>query len=534
MIKHISAKHLVSFLLIIFVAGFSRCTGVQPDKYANFIDSSSVVYGPYKVVKLPITKGVRILNPIQISSGPNGNMYAANQSGEVYILKDSDGDGVEDEAALFCNVQDAGLKSPAGFAYRGDTIYIGTSQEIRAYLDKDKDGRADTSWTFFNDIPHSQHPYEWTSGMNFGNDGWLYFALTTDSWNAGASPDPKGYRGAILKVSPDGKTAERLAIGIRSVYGTGFHQTGDLFFVDNEGGGNPKEELNLLVKGKFYGHNPKKYPDRDSTTDAVHVLSTEAAPSGIEFNTLDNDFGGTGGDLFVAYYGLAERWKRGGVGRVKIEKRPDGSYSFQEFPVADIPKLSDLGFGKDGSLYVSYHGLSDYWYNPIEEKTGGFYKIVYDPALKDQPLRKRQTADANLSSNSIEKGKQLFAKQACFACHATDGKTEMLGPSLNGIANTMSREEIVDDIMNPSKRIKASMVAMRVTKKNGQVLLGRVVNADGDNISLMLIGNQVVQIPKTEIASAAEERKSLMYENLVKNLSKEELDHLLDYIVSLK
>jgi putative heme-binding domain-containing protein len=534
MIKHHSVNYLVIILLIIFISGFSMCTGVQPDKYAHFIDTSTVVYGPYKVVKLPVTKGVRILNPIQISAGPGGFMYAANQSGEVYILNDSDGDGVEDEAALFCNVTDAGLKSPGGFAYKDDTVFIGASQEIRAYLDKDKDGRADTSWTFFNDIPHSQHPYEWTSGMSFGSDGWLYFALTTDSWNARASPDPKGYRGAILRVSPDGKIAERLAIGIRSVYGTGFHPSGDLFFVDNEGGGNPKEELNLLGKGKFYGHNPKKYPDHDSTTAPVHVLSTEAAPSGIEFNALSNDFGGTGGDLFVAYYGLAERWKRGGVGRVKIERKADGSFGYQEFPVADIPKLSDLGFGKDGALYVSYHGLSDYWYNPTEEKTGGFYKIVYDPSLKNKPVKKRQAVDANLSSSSIERGKQLFAKQACFACHATDGKTEMLGPSLNGIANTMSREEILDDIMNPSKRIKASMVAMRVTKKNGQVLLGRVVNADGDNISLMLIGNQVVQIPKSEIAKAGEDRKSLMYENLVRNLSKDELDYLLDYIVSLK
>jgi putative heme-binding domain-containing protein len=534
MAKPFFSLNFIFGTLVIFILSFSMCTGVQPDKYSNFIDSTSLVYGPYKVVKLPINKGVRILNPIQISAGPEGFIYAANQSGEVYMLKDSDGDGVEDEAAIYCNVTEAGLKSPAGFAYKGDTIFIGTSQEIRAYLDTNKDGKADTSWTFFNDIPHSQHPYEWTSAMNFGSDGWLYFTLTTDSWNAGASPDPKGYRGALLRVSPDGKTAERMAIGLRSVYGTGFNSNGDLFFVDNEGGGNQKEELNLLVKGKFYGHNPKKYPDRDSTTGPVHILGTEAAPSGIEFNAAANDFGGTGGELFVAYYGLAERWKRGGVGVIHIERKADGSYGYEEFPLADIPKLSDLTFGKDGSLYVSSHGVSDYWYNPTEEKTGGFYKIVYDPSKKDQPSRKRQVTDVSPSPSSIEKGRQLFAKQACFACHATDGKTEMIGPSLNGIANTMSRDELLDDIMNPSKRIKASMVAMRVTKKNGQVLLGRVVNADGDNVSLMLIGNQVVQVPKSEIASAVEERKSLMYENLIKNLSKEEVDNLLDYIVSLR
>jgi putative heme-binding domain-containing protein len=523
------------FWCLIIIFALSSCNGVEADKYANFIDTSSAVYGPYKVVQLPVSKGVRILNPIQIALGPGGYLYAANQSGEVYTLRDSDGDGVEDEALLYCNVADLKLRLPGGFAHRGDTVYIGTSQEIRAYLDKNGDGKADTSWTFFNDIPQSEHPYEWTSAMNFGPDGWLYFTMTTDSWNAGASPDPKGYRGALLRISPDGKTAERLATGLRSAYGAGFNPDGDLFFIDNEGGGNSKEELNLLEKGKYYGHNPKKYVDKDSTiTGPVYALTNEAAPSGIEFNAVNNDFGGSGGDLFIAYYGLAERWKRGGVGKVRIKKKEDGSYSYEEFPVADIPKLSDLAFGKDGSLYVAHHGVSDYWYNPTQQKSGGFYKIVYDPSLKDRPVRKRVKQDENLSASSIEKGRQLFLGRACFACHATDGKTEMIGPALNGIANTMTREELLHDIMNPSERIKASMIATRVTKKNGQVLLGRMVSSDTESISLMLIGNQVVKIPKSEIGKTEEERKSLMYENLLKNLSKEEIDNLLDYIVSLR
>ena len=100
-------------------------------------------------------------------------------------------------ALLYCDVKDFGLRSPAGFAHRGDTIFIGTAQQIRAFLDEDKDGKADTSWVFFDDIPNSEHPYEWTCGLNFGKDGWLYVALSTDSWNAAPSPDPNKYRGSI-------------------------------------------------------------------------------------------------------------------------------------------------------------------------------------------------------------------------------------------------------------------------------------------------------------------------------------------------
>lgn len=310
-------------------------------------------------------------------------------------------------------------------------------------------------------------------------------------------------------------------------------QTVIFFFIDNEGGGNPSEELNLLSKGGFYGHNVKKYAGHDSIIKAAHVLETEVAPSQIVFNKTGNDFGGTGGNLFVAYYGPAERWNRGGIGRVNIEKSENGIYKFREFPVADIPKLSGIAFGRDGSLYLSSHGVADYWYNSIEKTSGGFYKIIYDPSLKDQPLKERLVKKENPSASSIENGKIIFADRACSACHATDGATELLGPNLQGIGKRLPREDILVEIQEPSKIIKSSMMALRVLKKNGQVLLGRMVSSDDKQISLMLVGNQVVQIPRNEIDKTENEMKSLMYENLLKGLSPEQVNNLMDYLVSL-
>ena len=519
------------FVMLSFVA--SMCANKPEISYGKYEDTSVAVYGPYRVLKLPITKGVKILNPIQLAKGPQGRLFAANQSGEVYTLRDSDNDGIEDEALLYCNVTEQGLRSPGGFAYRGDTVYIGTSEEIRIYIDKNKDNKADNSWTFFNDIPHSEHPYEWTCGLTFGPDGWLYFVLSTDSWNAGASPDPRGFRGSILKVSPDGKIVERLATGIRSVYGMAFNQQGDLFFTDNEGGGNLREELNHFVKGAFYGHNPAKYPGLKNPVDPAHPLELEAAPSAIIFNDFDNDFGNTQGDLFVAFYGAGERWQRGGLGRVKMQRQTNGSYTYKEFPVADIPKLSGLAFSNDGSLYLAHHGVSDYWYNSITDKTGGYYKVIYDPTLKGRAYKRKEKSFAEPTASSIESGKQLFAEHACSACHAIGATAELLGPTLNGISKRLSREEILDEINAPSKIIKPSMGGMRVIKNDGQVLLGRVINANEHEISLMVIGNSIVRIPKNQIKKTENEPKSLMYEGLLDGMNQNQINDLLDYIYSL-
>lgn len=525
---------LFSCLLLILIFFFVGCSSPKEDKpvYQKYRDTTVSVYGPYMAVKLPISNGVKISNPIQLSLGPGGVLYAANQTGEIYTLQDTDHDGFEDMADLYCNVKDYGLRSPSGFAHRGDTIYIGTAQEIRAFLDLDKDGRADTSWTVFDQIPNSEHPYEWTSGLSFGPDGWLYFALASDSWNAAPSADPHGYRGAILRITTDGKKVERVATGIRSVYGMSFNKHGDLFFADNEGGGNPTEELNLLVNGAFYGHNKAKY-NIDFIHTPVFNLETEVAPSGILFNQDDNDFGGGAGNLFVAYYGPGERWLRGGLSRVEVTSLAKGKYSFQEFPIADIPKVSDLAFGSDGNLYVASHGKADYWYNVVYENQGSFYKLIHDPDMKTATANIRARKSKTYSKDAIEAGKQLFAERACLGCHQVDGVTELLGPNLKDIGKRMSREEIMEEIMNPSERIKPSMMAVRITRKDGQVVMGRIVSADERQLSLMAVGNHIVTILREEVKLTEDVKKSLMYENLLNGMTDDEKNALLDFLMSL-
>lgn len=498
------------------------------------IEENFQVYGPYRVIPLPIDKGVKVQNPIFIGPGPGGKIYASNQTGEIYSLIDSNGDGLEDEAFLFFDVSDLGLRSPTSFIFKGDTAFVGTSQLIIGLLDKNHDGRADSSWVVFDQIPFSHHPYEWTTGLCFGLDGKLYFNLTTDSWNDGASPDPKGMRGSILKISTDGKGLEQLATGIRSVPSMAFHSSGSLFFVDNEGGGNPNEELNMLKVGAFYGHNTRKYKDAGEIAGPAFVLRTEVAPGGMVFNSSSNDFGSTPGDLFIAFYGPGERWNRGGVGRVRITPKEDGEFQFEEFPVVDIPKLSSLAFSEKGELFLAQHGVSDYWYNPTQEKSGGFYKLVYDPSVNYLSEKAEFNQKEEINTDNLLLGRQLYADLACSACHAVDRETELLGPNLKDIGAKLTRDEILDEISYPSKIIKPSMVGVKIFKKDGQVLMGRPVSIDTDTISLMLVGNYVVSIPRGDIQKTENLEKSLMYEGLLTGLKEEEINALLDYLIHLK
>jgi putative heme-binding domain-containing protein len=77
------------------------------------------------------------------------------------------------------------------------------------------------------------------------------------------------------------------------------------------------------------------------------------------------------------------------------------------------------------------------------------------------------------------------------------------------------------------------MQAVRVTKKDGQVMIGRVISSDEKEISLMIIGNSVVKIARKDIAKTENEMKSLMYEGLLNGLVEQQKEDLLNYVLSL-
>lgn len=526
-------------LIVFTLLCCSACQNLPESKPARetiekYLDKNVHVFGSYAVVKLPVSTGVKIWNPVQIVRGPDDVIYAANHTGEIYSLHDTDGDGLEDHAELFCDVKEDGLRAPAGIVFKGQDLYVGAAQEVRVYTDLDGDRKADTSRTFLGNLPHSEHPYEWTSALTFGPDGYLYLVLTTDSWNAGASPDPQGWRGALLRISPDGNRVERFATGVRSVHSMIFNTHNDLFFVDNEGGGNPTEELNIASKGHFYGHNPIKYGN-PPITEPLYDLQTEVAPAGMTFNPLNNDFDGTAGDLFIAFYGPGERWNRGAIGRLRLQRQPDGSYQIEEFPVATgIPKISDLEFGANGDLYVAHVGKTDYWYQSVDEIDGAFYRLIHVPWVEAAPIDSTQDERISAPASTLERGRQLFAERACSACHSVDGKTQLLGPDLKDIGRIYTRQELLEEITAPSERIKPSMIASRITKKNGEVLLGRVVSTDEQRVRLMIVSNRIIDISRADIQAEEPVAESLMYEGLLEGLGKEDVDALLSYLNSLR
>ncbi|WP_299554076.1 c-type cytochrome [Seonamhaeicola sp.] len=494
-------------------------------------DNTVKVYGRYAAIKLPIKTGVTLWNPTAIIAGPENVIYAANYTGEIYSLYDTDGDGLEDHAKLYCDVKNDSLRYPTSIAFKDNKMYVATTQEIRVYEDTNEDQVADNSYTFFDDFPWTLHYWDWTFGLDFDSKGNLFAILCTDQLNNIAAPDPNKLRGSILKIAPDGKSYERFATGLRFAYGLTLNDEDEVFFSDNRGNENKYEELNHAVQGNFYGNNPKKYPDQPKVTEPLVKLKYGFSPVGIVFNPKDNDFDGTAGDLFVSYWGPDGQWKEGSVSRIRMTKKENGEYEAKEYPIADkIEKLSDLDFDANGDLYLSQFGTEGRMHVPYKEPMGAIYKmVVADWIEPDDP----KEISAVITGN-VTKGKSLFKQRACATCHSINGSEEMLGPDLLGIGNLLTKDQIIESIVDPDKNIKTGFDQMRIDTKDGTSYFGRMYTSNTEEVVLVIAGNEKVSIKTSDIESRKFIDKSLMPPGLLGGLNDEEIRDLVGYMQSLK
>ncbi|MBA3480308.1 MAG: hypothetical protein H0T51_00700, partial [Pirellulales bacterium] len=158
----------------------------------------------------------------------DGTLVALGYDGDIHLLADSDGDGLEDRHSLFWK-NEGQLRAPIGMALtppgyeRGRGVLVAAKSKCVLIVDADGDDRADEEvivadgWT---ELPHGVDAL----GVAFDpRDHAVYFGLGvtnfTNAYLVEAGGPAKyrldGERGTILRVAPDFKSREVYATGIR-------------------------------------------------------------------------------------------------------------------------------------------------------------------------------------------------------------------------------------------------------------------------------------------------------------------------------
>ena len=355
----------------------------------------------FSVRELPVD----LTNINNVKYRADGKLYAVGYDGRIWLLRDANKDGVEEQADLFWDSK-GGIIAPIGMDLtppnyqHGNGLFVVSKSKVSLIVDTDGDDRGDKEIEVAGNLKQSFHQVDGLGVAYDHKTGSIYFGHGSLNFTDPLLRDKEGKAhyslteeaGAIIRVSPDFKTREIVATGIRFPVAIRFNRQGDLFCTDQEGAtwvpnGNPLDELLHIQKGRHYGfpsRHPKHLPgviDEPSTFD---YAPQHQSTCGLNFN----DPLVPGGPVFgpAAWSGdaIVTGESRGKLYRTKLVKTPAG-YVAQTQLLAGLSMLTlDAAPSPDGSLVVCCHSGGPDWGSGPSGK-GKLFKISYLDRDHPQP-----------------------------------------------------------------------------------------------------------------------------------------------------
>jgi putative heme-binding domain-containing protein len=125
-------------------------------------------------------------------------------------------------------------------------------------------------------------------------------------------------------------------------------------------------------------------------------------------------------------------------------------------------------------------------------------------------------------------GKEIFKKH-CTKCHVHSGEGTRIGPDLTGMA-VHPKEELLIHIIDPSRSVEGNFRVYAVVTNDGRVTNGLLASESKTAIELFDAEGKKHAIQREDIDELVASTKSLMPEGFEKQVSKEELSSLLEFL----
>lgn len=120
----------------------------------------------------------------------------------------------------------------------------------------------------------------------------------------------------------------------------------------------------------------------------------------------------------------------------------------------------------------------------------------------------------------------------CVRCHALDGAGGKVGPPLDGIANILSREQLLESLIEPEARLAPGYGSVKLTMNDGQVIRGLLMEEHERELILRTSAAEPMEIPLSRIAKRENMPSAMPAMGQV--LSKREIRNLIEFLSSLK
>ncbi len=307
--------------------------------------------------------------PTAMTVGPNGNLYVAVVTGDIYTI---DSTGHVDE--FF-----EGLKVPTGLAFQpgSERLYV-SSRLIDDYVAGEgqvayiEDGQLTQ---VLSGLPCCYIGMHGPNGITFGPDGFGYVGVggRADHGeilippNDGQQDELHPFEASILRFSPDGEEVEVFAKGFRNPYDHTWDIEGRLYATDNGRDGSvdeeaPPDELHEVIPGGEHGYPYYECPDCFGIPEGLevipplHELIPHGAVTGIT-TYLHDAFPGYYNDLFLVLWSAFP-------GAQKVQRIGRDRSEISDFATGFAAPI-DIVLGIEGNLYV------------VDFATGIIFQISY-------------------------------------------------------------------------------------------------------------------------------------------------------------
>ena len=315
------------------------------------------------------------INPWNCQIRPTGHDFfddgrraaVCTWDGDVWIV-----DGInQDQGKLTWQRVANGMFQPLGLKIIDDQIYVACRDQIIILRDLNGDNETDFYECFNNDHQVTEHFHEFAMGLQVDERGYLYYAKSARHAKRAVVP----HHGTLLRVHPDGSQTDILATGFRAANGVCLNPDGTFFVTDQEGHWNPKNRINWINGGGFYGNmygfTEITDPSDDAMLQPLCWITNEFDRSPAELLWVPPEtWGPLSGSLLNLSYGYGMVYVvphqrvgeqiQGGMCELPIPRFPSGLVRGRFHPTRDELFLCGM-FSWAGS----------------QQEPGGFYRIGY-------------------------------------------------------------------------------------------------------------------------------------------------------------
>lgn len=286
-----------------------------------------------------------------------------------------------------------GLFQPLGLKIVKNKIYVTCRDQIAKLHDLNGDEEIDFIESFNNDHQVTEHFHEFAMGLQTDKQGNFYYTKSARHAKVAVVPQ----HGTLLKVTADGSSTEIIAAGFRAANGVCMNPDGTWIVTDQEGHWNPKNRINYVKKGGFYGNMYGYHNITDPSDSAMEkplcwiTNNFDRSPAELLWVPKDAAWGNLNGTLLNLSYGYGKIYT---VPHEIINGQAQGGMCALPIPDAH----TGLHRGRFHPVNKQLYAAGMFAWAGTQRRDSGFYRIRHT----GEPAKMPTTVTAKKDTYTIE------------------------------------------------------------------------------------------------------------------------------------